>query len=222
MLLPSLTATLLARILKVSDPEPNGILMVGASYLARLIAAILKMQKLPVVLADASWEDISAARLAGLSTYYGNPVSEHADYNLNLLGIGKLLAITPNTELGVLAGLRFSTEFGKKNIYYLQTKQEKLTHEKYLIAKQHRGSMLFGEDVTYEGLTTILEKGGEIRSTILTEQFDYETFVKTNTHHYIPLFAFDTKNKLHIFTGGSSIKPAVGWTIVAVHMEQEN
>lgn len=220
VLLPSVTATFFARLLKASDPEPNGILMIGANYLARTIAAILKKQNLSVVLADSSWEDISAARLAGLATYYGNPVSEHADYNLSLLGVGKLLAVTPNTELGVLAGLRFSTEFGKKNIYYLQTKHEKLSNEKYLVAKEHRGSMLFGENITYEGLTAVLEKGGEIRSTILTQQFDYETFVKTNTHHYIPLFALDTKNKLHTFAHGASVKPAVGWTIVAAHTEK--
>jgi hypothetical protein len=144
-------------------------------------------------------------------------VSEHADYNLNLLGLGKLLAITSNTDLGIIAGLRFSSEFGKKNIYYLQTKQEQMSLDKYLVSKHQRGFMLFDNNVTYEMLNLLFLQGGEVRSTILSEQFDYEAYLKINTHHFVLLFAFDPKNKLYVFAKGHSVKPAVGWTIVAAH-----
>jgi NhaP-type Na+/H+ or K+/H+ antiporter len=217
VLLPSLTAGVLAKALKVSDPEPSGILIVGANCLARAIATIFKKHGVSVVLADSSWDDISAARFDGLTTYYGNPVSEHADYNLNLLGIGSLLTITSNAELGVIAGLRFSSDFGKKNIYYLQTQQEQLSHDKYLVSRQHRGYQLFNEQITYEELSLLLQQGGELRSTVLSEQFDYDAYIKINTHHYIPLFAFDPKDKLFIFSTRRSVKPTTGWTIVSVH-----
>ncbi len=220
VLLPSCTATFLAKFLNVSDPEPNGILIIGANLLARTIAGILTKHNVSVILADSSWDDISTARLEGLTTYYGNPVSEHADFNLNLLGIGKLLAITSNTELGVLAGLRFGSEFGKKNIYYLQTEQEKISNDKYFVAKYHRGFMLFDENVTYEELTLLLQQGGEIRSTILSEQFDYEAYLKINTHQFIPLFVLDSKNKLYVFAKGHTVIPTVGWTIIAAHTKK--
>lgn len=59
--------------------------------------------------------------MEGLNTYFGNPASEHADRNLDLTGIGKMLAMTGNTNQNSLASLRFKSEFGMQNIFELKT-----------------------------------------------------------------------------------------------------
>ena len=78
-----------------------------------------------MLLTDINWENIRAARMAGLPIYYGNPMSAHADQCLDLVGIGRLLALSPVADMNVLAALRFRREFGLGAIYALQTTQEK-------------------------------------------------------------------------------------------------
>ena len=55
-----------------------------------------------------------AAKMEGLPTYYGNPVSEHAERNLRLVGIGRVLALTPNMELNALAAQHYRLEFRRQ------------------------------------------------------------------------------------------------------------
>ncbi len=219
VIIPSLTAGILAKFLNVAAPE-TGILMLGASQVGRKVAKILEKHDIQVTLADTSWENISSARLDGLTTYYGNPTSEYADFNLNTIGIGKLLSITPNTELSVIAGLRFSKEFGKKNIFYLQTGHESNLDEKYRISKQHRGTMLFTENLTYQKLNGYLDEGAEIRSTTLSDKFSYEDYTNKNKGQIIPLFAFDGKDKLHLFAVDKEVKPKHNWTILSLWLNQ--
>ena len=216
VVLPSLTARPLAKILGVADPDPTGVLIIGANKVAREIAKILQQHNIHTIVTDASWENISAARLEGLTTFFGNPVSEHADNYLNLLGIGNLLAITPNADLNTLAGLRYRNDFGPKGIYYLQTGTEKRAAKKYLVSTKHKGQQLFGKDITYQQLASLIACGAEIRSTTLTEQFAMAAYQAKNKDKYIPLFAINPKGKLAIFAQHSQIKTEPGWTIMAI------
>ena len=117
VLLQSATARPLAKWLGVAEPEPRGFLILGANPLARAIAAGLKKENFRIVLADGNWDNIRIAMLDGHTTYYGNVVSEHADRHLDLIGIGRLLALSPQSEVNTLAALRYRAEFGTKNIY---------------------------------------------------------------------------------------------------------
>ena len=60
-----------------------------------------------------------AARLAGLRAAYVNVLSEHALYELDLGGIGRLLAVTPNDEVNSLANLHFTDVFERSEQYQL-------------------------------------------------------------------------------------------------------
>ena len=81
----------LARLLKVAEPSPSGYLIVGANPVGRAIGKALKSLGSRVLLTDSSWENIRAARMDNLPTYFGNPTSQHAEAHLDLVGIGHLL-----------------------------------------------------------------------------------------------------------------------------------
>ncbi len=66
VVLQSLTATPLAKLLKVRQPAPNTILIIGANHVARAIACGLKEQNIPVHLSDPAWENCKMARMDGL------------------------------------------------------------------------------------------------------------------------------------------------------------
>jgi NhaP-type Na+/H+ or K+/H+ antiporter len=82
----SATSRPLARWLKVAEPEPHGVLIYGSDAVARAIGKVLKEADFHVLLADDDWDGIRRARMEGLSTFYGNPVSAHADLNLDRIG----------------------------------------------------------------------------------------------------------------------------------------
>lgn len=215
VVLPSLTGRFFGKMLNVLEPDPNGVLIIGANIVAREIAAQLTNKNIPVTLASISWENISLARLAGFNTYYGNPASLHAERNLNLIGIGKILTITPNQDLNSLASIHFRNLMGADSVYYLLTSNEKKVSEKLLVATKHKGVQLFEGDVTYQQLASLLSQKWEIRNTLLTEQFSYQNYLDKNSVKTLPLFAFNPKGKLFVFTDGYKFKPEAGWTVMS-------
>jgi NhaP-type Na+/H+ or K+/H+ antiporter len=216
VVIQSTTAQHIAEFLKVREPSPTGLLIVGAGNVARAIAKELQSHGFNTLLTDSTWENIRLARMDGLETYFGNPVSEHADRNLNLSGLGKLLAMSGRLNLDTLACLQFKSEFGTKNTYELKTTREKHTEEKHIVSTKHRGYELFSEDADYGNLAYRLRNQAEIKSTQLSDEFTFERYLKEYEGNIVPMFAIDNKQRLHVFVVNGEIKPKPGWTIIAM------
>ena len=134
--LQSATARPLARLLKVAEPAPSGFLIVGANEPARAIAKALQQLGCRVLLTDSSWENIRAARMDGLTTYFGNPASQHADAHLDLVGLGHLLGLSPAGEINALACARFRHDFGHSRLFVLASGLEKQRSDKHRAAEE--------------------------------------------------------------------------------------
>ena len=216
VVIQSTTARYIADFLKVREPSPTGLLIIGAGNVARAIGKELQSHGFKTLLTDSTWENIRLARMEGLETYFGNPVSEHADRNLNLIGLGKLLAMSGRLNLDTLACLRFKSEFGKKNIYELKTTREKHTEDKHIVSTKHRGYELFTEDADYGNLAYRLRNQAEIKSTQLSDEFTFEQYLKKYEKGIVPMFAIDDKKRLHVFVVNGEIKPEANWIIIAM------
>lgn len=221
VIIQSATAKFIAKMLDVREPPPTGLLIVGAGNVARAVGKELQAHGFKVVLTDSTWENISLARMDGLETYYGNPISEHADRNLNLLGLGKVLALSGRSNLDTLACLRFKSEFGVNNVYELRSTREKHIADKHIVSTRHRGYELFGEDIAYGNLAHRLRNGAEIKSTQLSNEFSYEQYLEEYKERAIPLFAIDNKQRLQIFVANGKMKPESGWTVISM-IQQNN
>jgi CPA1 family monovalent cation:H+ antiporter len=216
VVLQSATARALAKALGVAEPEPRGLLIVGANPVARRIAKALSEQSFRTLLADTSWDQLRAARMQGLATYYGNPASEHADRHLDLVGIGRLLGLSPQAELNALASVRYRSEFGEANIYTLPPKAEGEESGPDKSVAERRGYTLFGKDITYAKLASLIGQGGEIRSTTLSKSFDFQDYQDRYGRKAIPLFAIDVRARLRVFTAEQELRPGAGWTVLAL------
>ncbi len=216
VVLQSATARLIAVWLKVAEPEPKGFLIVGASPLARAIAKALGDQGFRTLLTDSHWDHIRAARMAGLATYYGNAVSEHADRHLDMVGIGRLLALSPRAEVNALAANRYRAEFGANRIYVLPTTTEQGDENKTRVQAPAAGQVLFGADVSYKKLSSLISQGAEIHETLLTDTFDFDDYYKKFYKRATLLFAVGPRGSLHVFIKDDKFKPGEGWTIVAL------
>lgn len=217
----SLTVRPLARFLGVAEPEPSGVLIVGANRLARAIANALREADFSVLLADTNWDDISEARMEGHRTFYGNVVSEHADRHMDLMGIGKMLGISKRPAENALASMRYRREFGNKNVFIIKTEEERHTRERDHIADEYTAPFLFSGDTTQAQLSGLLSEGHEIRATTLTESFTYEDFLKKNTGKALPLFMVTKKHSLIPFIENSNASPESGTTILSLLPPQE-
>ena len=221
VLIQSATAKSLAKWLGVREPPPKGLLIIGAGNVARAIGKELQEKGFKVVLTDGTWENTRIARMEGLDTYYGNPISEHADRNLVLTGIGRMLALSGRSNLDALASMRFKSEFGSNNVYELMTTREKMIADKHKISTRHRGNQLFGEGINYGMLAGLLRNGAKITSTTLSEEFDLAQYDEKYGENYIPLFAIDSKGQLRIFTALEPPVPEAGWTLISLIIPQE-
>lgn len=214
VLVQSTTARPLAKWLGVAEPEPKGFLIIGANIVARAIAAAFIKNDLRVVVADTSKENLLKAKLDGAQIYLGNPISEHADHNLNLIGIGSMLAITPHESMNVAAALHYRMELGRYNVFFLQTSPADKIPDRVTLSRKIHSEILFGRDITYSSLAAALSVGGEIRTSKLTADFGYDDFVLKHDALATPLFAIDPKKRVHIITEKRRIHPESGWSII--------
>jgi NhaP-type Na+/H+ or K+/H+ antiporter len=216
VVLQSASARFIAHWLKVAEPDPRGFLIIGANPVARTIGKALTENEFRVVLTDTSWENVRAARMEGLPVYYGSPISAHADQHLDLVGIGRMLALSPVADVNVLAGMRFRSEFGPAAIYTVQTAQEKAAAEKLKAAEPRRGYTLFGPDVTFTMLSSLISQGAEIHSTTLSDSFTFDEYRQQYGHKAIPLFAIDPRGRIQVFVAAGKLTPGADWTVLSL------
>ena len=211
----------LARLLKVVQSKPQGILFVGAHRWARSIGKILKDKKINIVMVDTNGQNISAARLEGFTAYLGSILSEHIIDEVDLDGIGRLMALTPNDEANSLAALHMSEAFERGELYQLPPISKKSGKELEFSPKHLRARFLFGEGMNYFHLSSLFDQGWILKSTKLTENFNYEAFKNHYEKKLIPLFLIDTNNRLTISTIENPIKPKSGDQLIALVLESE-
>ena len=216
VVLQSMTARFLALRLGVGEPEARGLLIVGANTLAREIAKALHECGFNVLLADTNWSHIRAARMEGLDTYYGNVVSEHADQHLELIGMGRLLALSENPEINLLACQRYRTEFGRSSVYSIQTENHSSADTKSRFAPSPEGRLLFQADANIRKLHEMLNAGAKIHKTILTEQHNFQCFLKNHQQNTIPLFAIKPNGSIEFFALDNGISPKPDWMVVSL------
>ena len=210
------TARWLAVRLGVAEPEPRGYLVAGANQVARAIACELKSLGFDLLLADSNRSDIRLARMAGLRTFYGNLVSAYADRRLDLVGMGRLLGLSPDPDQNALAAMRYRTEFGPGEVYSIQSSVDVEGEERRALAAGFRGQVLFGEDVSYAMLADMLREGGEVKTTLLSEEFDWNDFLRRNRKQAVPLFALTPGGSLRPFVAGEDLVPEPGWRVVSL------
>ena len=216
VVLQSATSRMMARWLGVAEPPPNGFLIVGANTIARTIALELKKNQVDVLLTDSNWDNIRAARMDGLRTFYGNPVSEYAEQRLDLVGLGKLLGLSPERSINTVAGMRFGNEFGQHNIYALRTSVDARLSEMHIDGEEHRGQYLFSKDLTYSKFSSMLAQGAELHSTRLSSEFTWNDFQQQNGKDAIPLFAITPEGKVLTSKIGSNFEPKNGWKVISL------
>jgi len=186
VLIYGLGAGPLARALGLARKGQEGVLVLGAGTVERALGQALSDAGVEVVLATINRNDERGARMAGLRTYYGNILDEDVDLRLEMSGIGRLMALTPNDEVNALASRRFSDLFGGGEVYQLSAMPPPPGVEGTVV--DLGGRQLFGESVNYPALRKAITEGS-IRRTAISEKFDSRAFSDRHGDDAVPLLA---------------------------------
>lgn len=190
--------------------------IIGANRVAQEIGKALARYDRKVLLTDSNWDYISQVRMLGLDHYYGNPISSHADDNLNLIGIGQVVALTPDQHFNIMACMQFVSEFGEDKVHCLQ-KNKTNGSEKHSVAEEYHGKLLRGGNVSYAQMASLLSQGAEIKHTKLSESFTYQDYLE---HHkdnlVIPLFHVEEKGRIQFCDDPDQFTPPITSTVVAL------
>ena len=216
VLIYGLAASPLARYLGIANPNPQGVLIVGAHGWSRAIGKVLHESGYQVSLIDSNWSNISAARQDGLKAYYENILLEDISEDVDLNGTGKLLALTSNDEVNSLSALHFVEFFGRSQVYQLPKHSKFSARSEESIPKHLRGRLLFSPEATYDYLTARFGSGAAIQKTTLTEEFDFEKFKSLYGEDALPLFLIKENGELVVFASDNQPVPQKGQQLIAL------
>jgi len=209
----ALVAPLLARWLGLADQDPQGVLIAGAGRFSQALAKTLKGEGITVAMIDLNETLISAAQAAGLAAYRMNILSEGVLDELDLSGIGKLLAMTPNNEVNTLAAREFAPQFGRANVFQVSPNN---TPNWTLESGHHLGGrVLFWDDLPLRELEARLQAGAVITAARLTESLTWRQFCDLYGASYRLLGVIHGRS-LTICSGKIANPPQVGQTVVAL------
>ena len=196
-----LTAAPLARWLDLAEPNPEGMLFVGAAPWVRHVAKFIQDEfGQRVELVDSNPEQVRAARREGLPADRADALSESVLDELDLSGIGRLLITIPNDEVASLTALHFSEIFETTDIYQLAARPDSRMAEDPIGAmpKHLRGRPLFGENTSYHTIKEHVQEGDALNIIRLSDevptehQQEYYTYEDLQEQHpgthIIPLF----------------------------------
>jgi NhaP-type Na+/H+ or K+/H+ antiporter len=214
-----LTSPLIAKWLKVAQSDPQGVLIVGAHSWAIAMAKILIENKIRTVLVDTNYSHIADARLEGLTAYQGSILSEHLIDEIDLNGIGRMMALTSNDEANSLASLHLREEFETGELYQLPPLVKREGEKSEFSAKHLRARFLFKDGMNFDKLNDLFMAGWIIKNTGLTEEYGYEDFINNYNNNIVLLFWLNENNKLGIATVENDFVPTAGYKIIALVKE---
>lgn len=210
-----LLAAPLARVLGLADPNPQGILFAGAEPWVRQLAALLHADGHTVLLVDTNYANVSAARVAGLRAECTSVLSEYAREELDLGGLGRLLATTANDGVNALAVREFAHIFGRRNAYQLPPLDSK-SGSRASVGSHLRGRVLFGEHMDHDELAERVHAGAVFKRTKITQTFGYDDFRRRYGDNALIAMVRNGSGELIIATADRPLVPQAGNVVYAL------
>jgi NhaP-type Na+/H+ or K+/H+ antiporter len=209
-----LTAGPLARRLGLASPDPQGVLVVGAHQAAREIARAIQDAGIRVVLVDTNRSHVQAARMAKLEAHHGNALDRELLDRIDLGGIGRMFAMTTNDEVNALAVLRFGDLFGTHDVYQLAPAMAP-DGKRRAIPDEMLGRVLFSTDASLDALEESLADGANVKSTPLTDKFDFAAWRAFYGAQAIPMFVA-SGGRLVPWTADARLSPRPGQALLGL------
>lgn len=151
-----------ARALGLAEAQADGLLIAGSHASARGLALQLKKHGIGSLLVDTDPYNVTRSISLGLSARRLSVLAEDAAHDLDLRGIGRLLAFTSNDEVNALATARFARVFGRREVFQLSPRKRR--SGKDALPEEHLGRQVGIEELTYATIDERARSGWKVRS----------------------------------------------------------
>lgn len=199
VLLNATTARLFAKIVGVFLTRSEGILIIGASKVSRLIATYLKKNKRHVVLIDNNQTNVEKAKKIGIEAMTANIYSDSLTDNIELNDMGYLMALTGNSDINKFAIDKFKKQFGENGAFRLVNTDEMNDPE------NNPEEGLFSHTDDFIKLTDAARKYPSVNEIELKDQEHYNGLIEITkvNNDIIPLFLKNQEDELQIISAFS-------------------
>ncbi|WP_452598040.1 cation:proton antiporter [Pontimicrobium sp. MEBiC01747] len=199
VLLNATTARLFAKLVGVFLTKSDGILIVGASKVSRLLGHYLESNGRHVVLIDSNQNNINKAKELGLEAINTNIYSDTLLDNIELSDMGYLMALTGNADINKYAINKFSKQFGENGSFRLVSVDEMQDEN------NNPKEGLFSHTDDFNTLTNATRKYPSIQEIEIRDKDHYNSLIEiTNKNKdIIPLFIKDKEGELTIISSHS-------------------
>ncbi|MDO5970335.1 sodium:proton antiporter [Flavivirga aquimarina] len=196
VLLNATTARVFAKVVGVFLKRSEGILILGASQVSRLIGQYLVDNQRNVVLIDSNQTNIQIAQESGLEAINTDIYSESLGDNIELNDVGFLMALTGNADINKYAIDKFGKQFGENGSFRL------ITVDEMNDPNNNPKEGLFSHTDDFNLLTEVARKNPEIHEIEIQDRADYEDLIEliNKDNDIIPLFVKDKKGVLEIIS----------------------
>ena len=199
VLLNATTARLFAKLVGVFLTKSEGILIIGASKVSRLIASYLKKNKRHVVLIDNNQTNVEKAKKLGIEAMTANIYSDSLTDNIELNDMGYLMALTGNSDINRFAIDKFTKQFGENGAFRLVNTDEMNDPE------NNPEEGLFSHTDDFIKLTDAARKYPSVNEIEIRDQEHYNGLIEITKadNDIIPLFLKNAENELKIISAFS-------------------
>jgi NhaP-type Na+/H+ or K+/H+ antiporter len=201
----------IARRLGLASPMRDSVLIIGASPWSTELARKLNDSAINVLVADSSWNNLRAARLAGIPVFYGEILSEFAEESVEITHVAGVLAATSNDAYNALVCKSFAPEIGQRNVYQLAMGGG--DKDPRGVARPLRGRLAFGQDIQFERLWRWHVRGWQFSKTTLTESYSYSDFLGDAHGDSVAILSRSGDGQLRFSSPDSEFEPGPGDTI---------
>ncbi|TDN88172.1 sodium/proton antiporter (CPA1 family) [Salegentibacter sp. 24] len=200
VLLNAATARIFAKLVGVFIKDSQGILIIGASSISRLIGKYLHDNNRHVVLLDNNSDNVLKARKLGIDAIEGSVYADDLMNNIELNDIGYLMAMTGNSDINKTAITKFKKQFGENGSFRIITSDEMNNPEK------NPTEGLFSHTDDYIKLTEVSRNYPKIHEITLNSKEHYEGLIEISKTDgdIIPLFVKTEEGDLTIIPSHSS------------------
>ncbi len=139
------------KLLGVVQDANEGVLFVGGGKVALEIAKVIKSQGFKVAFVDTNVLNIRRIVAAQIDSYRGSILSDPLQDEINLEGIGNILAFTSNDEANSLAAIEYRHTLGAAHVFQLAASKDD---------KNNIGGRIFAnKDLTLDKFNELWTKG---------------------------------------------------------------
>ncbi|WP_412984631.1 cation:proton antiporter [Pontimicrobium sp. IMCC45349] len=199
VLLNATTARFFAKVMGVFLGKSEGILIIGASEVSRLIAKYLVDKNREVVLIDTNIENIKNAQELGLKAMEVDIHTDELIDDIELNNVGYLMALTGSAQINDYAIKKFKKQFGENGAFRLKAKDENGTIE------NGHDDILFSESHDFISLSNVAVNYPFVNEIALKSAQEFKAFFNNakDNDEMVPIFIKNGNGRLDVITNST-------------------